>query len=257
MQTQRFVGTFAVRMDYTYYPGDKHALPLEIELFGNPSDTVQFNRSWASCTMLDGAASSSLWHISSVDWGVATVIKPSTGLGYDRLTVHFNTERVLMAYLLTTYLPLILLLLVAWCTFYLDPKAVPARTALTIICLLASVTYYGTVKADLPTVGYFTYLDIFCVMVIMGAVISIFSFVRVHYWIRRGMAQHDEKKSKNDLALISEMEPGDSTDYEERAPNFDKFCRRSFPIYIFFSCFLILVPIIRSFSDTYDHSDLA
>lgn len=241
--TMRFVGEFAMRMNFRYYPGDKHALPVEIELFGNPSDAVFFNSSQVN--IMDGAVASSVWTVDQIVWRIDDVLKPSTGLSYSRLVVNLNTSRVISAYLVNLFLPVLLMLVITWLTFFIDPRAVPARAGLTITSLLVSYTFYNHVQTDLPTTGYFTFTDLYCVFGIIGGVGALLCFIRVHWLLR----------------LASDNKPpdvvGKTIDFKSRAEWADATCRLMFPVYILFCVTFAMVPLIMSGqSNNYDPGDI-
>jgi len=244
-KTMRFVGDFAMRMNFLYYPGDKHALPLEIELFGNPSDAAFFNSS--SVAMMPGAVGSTIWSVDDVVWRIDDVPKPSTGLSYSRLVVNLKTSRDITAYIFNLFLPILLMLFITWFTFFIDPRAVPARAGLTITALLVSYTFYNHVQEDLPTCGYMTYTDLFCIFAIVGGVAALLLFIRVHWLLR----------------LASDNKPPDMVhkqppiDYKARAEWADATARLLFPVYILIAFCFALVPIFRSSQDSYDPGEIS
>ncbi len=73
-------------MNFLYYPFDSHALPLQIELFGNPNSDVTFVPT-SSALVEPASVASSLWKLVRSSSKVQPIAK-ATGLTYDRFVVH-------------------------------------------------------------------------------------------------------------------------------------------------------------------------
>ena len=65
-----------------------------------------------------------------------------------------NLQRRLETYILTVYLPSILLVSIAWLSFWIDAKAAPARVALGITTVLTVTTMTAGIQETLPVVTY-------------------------------------------------------------------------------------------------------
>merc|ERR1711918_311191 len=103
--------------------------------------------------------------------------------------------------------------------------------ALTILSLLTSVGLYNNAKAGLPQIGYFMYLDFFCLLVSIGTVCAIFEFLFVHWSLRQ----------KNWAA--SEKDDASAKMFAARAETLESYFRRGFPVYILFTLIFMIVPL--------------
>lgn len=63
---------------------------------------------------------------------------PTGGGNYSRLNVQFLLKREVGHYIMDYYVPSILLVVVSWVSFWLDPNAVPGRTTLGECCGLGT-----------------------------------------------------------------------------------------------------------------------
>jgi len=244
-QTMRFSGKFAMRMNFVYYPGDKHALPVEIEIFGNPTSAAFLNSS--AVNMITGAVASSLWDSDKLETQIDDIVKPSTGLTYSRLTVHIDLARNIEAYAINLYLPLFIILCLTYLTFYIDPRSVPARGAMCVLATLTAYTFYNTVTENMPETGYVTYTDVSCILAIFGGIISLLSYARIHWLLRQA---GDKSTRPIDGSYYTNI------DYRDRAERSDASCRCLFPVYILVIMSLSLGPIFRSTQDWYDEGDI-
>merc|ERR1711988_150884 len=103
---------------------------------------------------------------------------------------------------------------------------------LTITALLVSYTFYAHVKEDLPPIGYFTFTDMFCLMSIVGNILAILVFVRVHWMLRQGS---DSKPIDSGPLAAKEI--------KLRAEYTDATWRLVFPIFIVLVMCLAAVPV--------------
>ena len=67
----------------------------------------------------------------------------------------FHLKRRLQAYILSTYLPSLLVVLLSWLSFWIDPESTPARTSLSILTIL-TITTQSASLAKSSTAGSFT-----------------------------------------------------------------------------------------------------
>uniref|UniRef100_A0A914WHF8 Neurotransmitter-gated ion-channel transmembrane domain-containing protein n=1 Tax=Plectus sambesii TaxID=2011161 RepID=A0A914WHF8_9BILA len=69
-------------------------------------------------------------------------------------------KRLVLFHIIQTYVPTGMLVLISWMSFWLDPRAAPARISLTITTLLTLTTMSNGARQDLPQVSYVKALDI-------------------------------------------------------------------------------------------------
>ena len=77
------------------------------------------------------------------------------------LSVHFDIERKSNYFFFKIMLPIIFLLIVAWSTFWINPKELESRVTVSIVCLLSLIAYNFVIDNDLPKLGYLTFMDKF------------------------------------------------------------------------------------------------
>uniref|UniRef100_A0A183GZU4 Neur_chan_memb domain-containing protein n=1 Tax=Onchocerca flexuosa TaxID=387005 RepID=A0A183GZU4_9BILA len=69
-------------------------------------------------------------------------------------------KRLMLFHIIQTYFPSAMLVSISWMSFWLDPRASPARVTLTITTLLTLTTMSNGARQDLPQVSYIKALDI-------------------------------------------------------------------------------------------------
>ncbi|XP_050538955.1 pH-sensitive chloride channel 2-like isoform X2 [Daktulosphaira vitifoliae] len=106
---------------------------------------------------------------------------------YSQLRVYFELEREVGHYIMDYYVPSILLVVVSWVSFWLDPNAVPGRTTLGTSTMLTFITLSRNTGSSLPKVSYIKATEIWfivCTMFIFGSLVE-FAFVN-SIWRRKG-----------------------------------------------------------------------
>ena len=68
--------------------------------------------------------------------------------------MELTLKREFSYYMLTIYVPTCMLVIVSWFSFWIDPKAVPARVALGVTTLLTMSTKTASISNSLPPVAY-------------------------------------------------------------------------------------------------------
>ena len=80
-------------------------------------------------------------------------VRTTTG-EYSCLQVDLVFARELSYFLVTMYVPCIIIVLVSWFAFWIDHKSAPARVTLGVSTLLALSTTLASIQKSLPPVAY-------------------------------------------------------------------------------------------------------
>uniref|UniRef100_A0A1I8FFF7 Neur_chan_LBD domain-containing protein n=1 Tax=Macrostomum lignano TaxID=282301 RepID=A0A1I8FFF7_9PLAT len=81
------------------------------------------------------------------------VVKYLTG-NYSYLIATFYLNRKSGFYLIQTYIPSILIVILSWVSFWIDVRAVPARISLGLLTVLSMTTQSSGALGQLPRVSY-------------------------------------------------------------------------------------------------------
>jgi hypothetical protein len=84
-------------------------------------------------------------------------------------------------YFLQVFVPSVLLVVLSWVSFWVDPDAVPARVSLGVTCVLTMTTQSSGIQQSLPPVSYVKAIDIWmlvCLLFVFAALLE-FAYVNV------------------------------------------------------------------------------
>ncbi|XP_035227626.1 glycine receptor subunit alpha-1-like, partial [Stegodyphus dumicola] len=105
---------------------------------------------------------------------------------FSGLVAHLRFRREIPYYLMEVYLPISLLVIGSWLSFWLDVYAVPARTALGITTILTIITSSRGIKESIPRVSYVKAVDVWietCTWLVFCALLE---FPFVNFIARKG-----------------------------------------------------------------------
>merc|ERR1712241_1247194 len=103
---------------------------------------------------------------------------------YSCLTVDMTFKRQLSYYILTIYIPTLMIVLVSWMSFWLDHKSAPARVALTVTTLLAMSTTTSSINNSLPPVAYTKAIDVWTNLCTIFVFLALLEYALVNYAAR-------------------------------------------------------------------------
>ena len=114
------------------------------------------------------------------------------------LRAYFHLERRLRAYILTTYLPSFLVVLLSWLSFWIDLESAPARTSLSILTILTITTQSSGLLRSMPAGSFTKAIDVWmatCLVFVFGAFIE--------YSIVNTLARRQKAKTTRDGSAIA------------------------------------------------------
>jgi len=161
----------APHFDFTRYPFDRQQFYFEIvSVF--PSDLVHYTIMPESSGLGD-LLGEEQWIMENAraEWSTEIGL---TGEESDRVALAFEGHRHLMYYMIRIFLPMLVLIVVSWATFFLDEYR--KRAEIAGANLLVFVAFNWMISDDLPKLGYLTFLDfILQWMFVVAGVVVIFS----------------------------------------------------------------------------------
>ncbi|XP_067874951.1 gamma-aminobutyric acid receptor subunit rho-1-like isoform X2 [Heterodontus francisci] len=148
-------------MDFSRFPLDTQSCSLEIESYAYTDDDLMlYWKSGNASLTTDEKISLSQFMIQEFHTTTKLAFYSSTGW-YNRLYINFTLHRHIFFFLLQTYFPATLMVMLSWVSFWIDRRAVPARVPLGITTVLTMSTIITGVNASMPRVSYIKAVDIY------------------------------------------------------------------------------------------------
>ncbi|XP_064638049.1 glycine receptor subunit alpha-2-like isoform X2 [Lineus longissimus] len=94
---------------------------------------------------------------------------------YDCIAVMFTLYRRMGYYMIQTYIPTMLIVILSWISFWLDVNATPARISVGLLTVLTITTQSSGLRGQLPKVSYIKAIDVWqagCLIFVFGAMIE-------------------------------------------------------------------------------------
>ncbi|XP_063080873.1 gamma-aminobutyric acid receptor subunit rho-3 [Cavia porcellus] len=185
-------------MDFSRFPLDTQNCSLELESYayneddlmlywkrGNKSLNTEEHISLSQFFIEEFSASSGLAFYSSTGW-------------YCRLFINFVLRRHIFFFVLQTYFPAMLMVMLSWVSFWIDRRAVPARVSLGITTVLTMSTVITGVSASMPQVSYVKAVDVYLWVSSLFVFLSVIEYAAVNYLTT--VEEQEQCKKKGEIS---------------------------------------------------------
>ncbi|KAL1257648.1 hypothetical protein QQF64_010892 [Cirrhinus molitorella] len=177
----RVTVTAACNMDFSRFPLDSQTCSLELESYAyTDEDLMLYWKSGDESLSIDEKISLSQFLIQKFHTTSRLAFYSSTGW-YNRLYINFTLRRHIFFFLLQTYFPATLMVMLSWVSFWIDRRAVPARVSLGITTVLTMSTIITGVNASMPRVSYIKAVDIYLWVSFVFVFLSVLEYAAVNY----------------------------------------------------------------------------
>ncbi|KAM6973048.1 gamma-aminobutyric acid receptor subunit rho-1-like [Aplochiton taeniatus] len=177
----RVTVTSMCNMDLSRFPLDTQTCSLEIESYAYTDDDLMlYWKKGNESLNTDEKISLSQFLIQKFHTTTKLAFYSSTGW-YNRLYIHFTLRRHIFFFLLQTYFPATLMVMLSWVSFWIDRRAVPARVPLGITTVLTMSTIITGVNASMPRVSYIKAVDIYLWVSFVFVFLSVIEYAAVNY----------------------------------------------------------------------------
>lgn len=190
------------------FPMDAHSCPLKFGSYAYTRAEVVYiwTRGAAkSVVVADDGSRLNQYDLMglTVDSGI---VQSSTG-EYVVMTTHFHLKRKIGYFVIQTYLPCIMTVILSQVSFWLNRESVPARTVFGVTTVLTMTTLSISARNSLPKVAYATAMDWFIAVCYAFVFSALIEFATVNYFTKRGYAWDGksvvpEKPKKKKESLI-------------------------------------------------------
>jgi hypothetical protein len=206
---QRYTGAFTQSLRLRSFPFDRQTFRLQFVAVRYRPNEVQFvpDQDWIDngLKQAEGIAPS----ITLPDWTIENRNTKSLsyalapGFEYSGYAFEFTASRNVQYYILKVILPLLLIVMMSWSVFWIDPNTSNSQLSIAVTSMLTLIAYRFAVDSQLPRLPYMTQLDAF---IFASTLLVFFSLIEV---------------------LVTTIL--DNNQQTERAKKIDRYCRVIFP----------------------------
>src|SRR5713101_3580974 len=207
---QRYAGAFSQPLRLRSFPFDRQTFRVQFVAVRYRVNEVQFepDQDWIdnglkqaggiapSITLPDWTIEN--WNTKSLSYALAP------GFEYSGYAFEFKAARDVQHYILKVILPLVLIVIMSWAVFWIDPINASSQVSIAITSMLTLIAYRFAIDSQLPPLPYMTRLDVF---ILASTLLVFFSLIEV-------------------VATIIL----DNTQKKKRAVRIDRYCRVIFPV---------------------------
>ncbi|XP_063058415.1 gamma-aminobutyric acid receptor subunit rho-3a [Engraulis encrasicolus] len=177
----RVTVTALCSMDFSSFPLDTQNCSLELESYAyNENDLMLYWKNGNDSLRTDEIVLSQFF-IEDFQPSYGLAFYSSTGW-YNRLYINFILRRHIFFFMLQTYFPTMLMVMLSWVSFWIDRRAVPARVSLGITTVLTMSTIITGVSASMPQVSYVKAVDIYLWASFLFVFLSVIEYAAVNYF---------------------------------------------------------------------------
>ena len=207
---QRYEGSFTQALHLKSFPFDKQTFRLHLVAVRSTPKEVQFvpDQKWVEAGLKQAAGISpsitlpdwtiEKWDVKSVNYSLVP------GVEYSGYAFEFTASRNVQYYILKAILPLVLIVIMSWAVFWIDPIHSNSQISIAVTSMLTLIAYRFAIDSQLPRLPYMTCLDAF---ILTSTLLVFFTLIEV---------------------LVTTIL--ETNRHTERAKRIDRYCRVIFPL---------------------------
>lgn len=190
--TQTFNATLSTDLDLRRFPFDSQSLPLVIQARGEDLDRTVLKTDPADTTLPTRAYAGLAQWVPVALTARLGEVEGSAGATND-VEVRLEVRRSPNPYIFKFIIPLLLLVIISWVTFWLSHEEFKTKDQLgsAVSTLLIIVAFNITATTVLPRTDYITYIDALLFTCFVFVVLSIATIVGIHLF----QINHSEKRA--------------------------------------------------------------
>ncbi|XP_029796552.1 gamma-aminobutyric acid receptor subunit rho-3 [Suricata suricatta] len=168
-------------MDFSRFPLDTQNCSLELESYAyTEEDLMLYWKHGNKSLNTDEHITLSQFFVEEFSASSGFAFYSSTGW-YNRLFINFVLRRHIFFFMLQTYFPAMLMVMLSWGSFWIDRRAVPARVSLGITTVLTMSTIISGMSASMPQVSYIKAVDVYLWVSSLFVFLSVIEYAAVNY----------------------------------------------------------------------------
>ncbi|XP_029297869.1 glycine receptor, beta b isoform X2 [Cottoperca gobio] len=177
--SMRLSVTLSCPLDLALFPMDTQRCKMQLESFGYTTDDLQFMWQTGDPVQMDAIALPQFdIRQEDIDYGNCTKFYSGTGY-YTCVEVIFTLRRQVGFYMMGVYAPTLLIVVLSWLSFWINPDASAARVPLGILSVLSLSSECTSLASELPKVSYVKAIDIWLIACLLFGFASLVEYAVV------------------------------------------------------------------------------
>lgn len=168
--SQRFQVTLASPLDLREFPFDTQVLPIHVVAYRYGPEELSFELN-EELTGSRGNFSVTGWVIEEGEPRIEAVQLPAVQGQFAGASFFLEARRQSSYFGLTMMVPLVLIVLMAWSVFWIDPSVVPPQVGIATAAVFSLIAFRFSMRSALPNVAYMTRADQF----LLGTTLLVFA----------------------------------------------------------------------------------
>lgn len=153
-------GDFSQPLDLREFPQDRHVFEVPVVAAGYRPHEVALIPDPRVDSFIAEKLSVADWKISNMQ-GTPREVTLANGLKLPGFVFSFEGRRLVHHYVIKAITPLVLIVMMSWVVFWIDPKQVPNQLGVAVTTVLTLIAYHIALSGRLPEIPYLTHMDKF------------------------------------------------------------------------------------------------
>lgn len=207
--TKKIISSAVFQVDFNFktFPFDKQFLKFEIENNDLSSLPISIAWDWYLPEIIQDFNSLHLMEWKKHDIGINYHTEENYihETYHDVLEVIFVIERHFAYFIFKIILPVLLILILAWSTFWINARELESRLTVSVVCFLSLVAYTFVIDENLPKLSYLTVLDAIILLAYIFSAIPTFQSIYCFILLEKGgikIANKFDNQFKKFLPII-------------------------------------------------------
>ena len=214
-------------MDLKYYPFDTQMCSIKIASYGYTTEDLVLL--WKESDPVQVTKNLNLPRFTLQKYNTSYCTSRTNTGEYSCLRLDFQLKRESSNYIMQIYIPCIMLVIISWLSFWLDPDAISGRVFLEVTTLLLMTVLISGFNSSVAPVSYTKAVDVWtgvCLTFVFGALLE---FVLVNYISQCHANQDALNQQQEQTNLMNSLRKRLLFKFPARSKRIDVISRILFP----------------------------
>ena len=184
---QRYWGDFSQPLKLRNFPFDTQRLQLNLANVGFAAESVKLRPSTDSG--ISDNVSIPDWDITGWEFNVVDLPFDDGSYRIEGMEFSLDVERDTSFFKYKVILPLILIVVMSWLVFWIDPSLVSSQISVSVTAMLTMIAYRFALAGLLPRLNFLTIMDYFVLVSTLAVFLSMIEVIYTAYLSTNGQLE--------------------------------------------------------------------